>query len=144
MMHAIDVIYAKGHPNILATHRTTFEITKEKYLTKRGNCIIGIDANKSVLDLDPLLKKLIRTENSKIILLLESNNVIEEVHGKGSSKLTLNNPASIVIRKSNYISDRTLMINADKAAADIRRDLIEHLRKPNSLLKITVIAEVIP
>ncbi|MGB9728889.1 MAG: DUF371 domain-containing protein [Thermoprotei archaeon] len=144
MMRAIDIIYAKGHPNILATHKTTFEITKEKYLTKKGDCIIGVNANKSTLDLDPLLKKLIKTQNSKITLILESGNIIEEVHGMGDPRLTLDNSTSIVIRKSNYISDRTLMINADKAAINIRRDLIEHLRKPNTVLKITIIAEVIP
>lgn len=143
-MQAIDIVYARGHPNILATHKTTFEITKEEHLTKRGDCIIGVRANKSVLDLNPNLKKLIKIPNSRITVMLELNDIIEEVHGMGDPRLTLDNPTSIVIRKSNYISDRTLMIYADKAAIDIRRDLIELLRNADSLLKITIIVEAAP
>ncbi|RLG64278.1 DUF371 domain-containing protein, partial [archaeon] len=30
---AKDIIVAYGHPNIKATHKTTFEVTKDTYLT---------------------------------------------------------------------------------------------------------------
>lgn len=141
-MRAIDTIYARGHPNILATHKSTLEITKENYLTKRGDCVIGISANKSVADLNPVVKEIIKTPRSKITLILESEGIRDEVHGSGDPRLILSNPISMVVRKSSYISDRTLIIYSDKAAIDIRRDLINVLRDIRSLLKVTIIAEV--
>lgn len=49
------VIKARGHPNIKATHRTTIEVTKDNYLTGRGDCILGIDADKSLKDMKEFL-----------------------------------------------------------------------------------------
>ncbi|MEM2131517.1 MAG: DUF371 domain-containing protein, partial [Candidatus Woesearchaeota archaeon] len=34
-----------GHENLLGNHKNSFEFTKEKELTKRGNCIIGVMAD---------------------------------------------------------------------------------------------------
>ena len=36
----------RGHPLVLGTHPTTFEVTCEKHLTENGNCIIGVAADK--------------------------------------------------------------------------------------------------
>jgi uncharacterized protein len=45
----------------------------------------------------------------------------------GSPELRLVHPKDIVIRKSGYISDRTLAIHADKASKDLTRILVEKL-----------------
>ncbi len=36
---------AQGHPNILATHKTTLEITKDTEVTGEGGCIIAVKAD---------------------------------------------------------------------------------------------------
>ena len=36
---------AYGHKNILATHKTTIEFTKDKELSLKGNCIVGVRAD---------------------------------------------------------------------------------------------------
>ena len=36
---------ARGHENIRGVHKTTFEFTKEKELTLKGDCIIGVNAD---------------------------------------------------------------------------------------------------
>ena len=59
----LDEIIAQGHPNVLGTHRTTIEITKENFLTKNGNCIIGVMSSKSVNDYSPKLKEAIQNGN---------------------------------------------------------------------------------
>ena len=41
----MEIVIARGHPNIRATHKTTLEVTKEKELSPRGDCIIGICAD---------------------------------------------------------------------------------------------------
>jgi Uncharacterized protein conserved in archaea len=45
----------------------------------------------------------------------------------------------MVVRKSGFTSGRTLMIGADKAAADLDRGFVEKLKKSEN---ITIIVEV--
>jgi hypothetical protein len=44
----------------------------------------------------------------------------------------------MVVRKSSYVDDRTLAISADKAAADLSRELVEKLRNPKQKARITL------
>ena len=138
-MVVVDVLYAKGHPNIKATHKTTLEITKEEYITPRGDCIIAINATKAVKDLDPVLKSIIRRNDAIIIVVLETDNLKDVVLAMGSQELLLSNDNKIIIRKSTYIEPATLGIRSNKAARDIDRRLIERLKNPDTVLKIKII-----
>ena len=42
----------------------------------------------------------------------------------------MSHPTDMVVRKSGYICGRTLAINADKAACDLSRALVEKLKNP--------------
>ncbi len=138
-MVVADVLYAKGHPNIKATHKTTLEITKEEYVTPRGDCIIAIKATKAVKDLDPVLKSIIRRNDAIIIVVLETDNLKDVVLAMGSQELLLSSDNKIIIRKSTYIEPATLGIRSNKAARDIDRRLIERLKNPDTVLKIKII-----
>ncbi len=138
-MVVVDVLYAKGHPNIKATHKTTLEITKEEYVTPRGDCIIAINATKAVKELDPVLKSIIRRNDAIIIVVLETDNLKDVVLAMGSQELLLSSDNKIIIRKSTYIEPATLGIRSNKAARDIDRRLIERLKNPDTVLKIKII-----
>ena len=138
-MVVADVLYAKGHPNVKATHKTTLEITKEEYVTPRGDCIIAIKATKAVKDLDPVLKSIIRRNDAIIIAVLETDNLKDVVLAMGSQELLLSSDNKIIIRKSTYIEPATLGIRSNKAARDIDRRLIERLKNPDTVLKIKII-----
>ncbi len=140
-MRITETIHAWGHPNITGKNKTTFEITKETHLTLRGDCIIAINATKGAQDLSGAFKQAAAQENTKITLIIEANNHQETITGRGSSELTLSHPTDLVARKSSYISDRTLMINADKAAIDFPRSLIKQLQNPTQEIIVTLIAE---
>jgi hypothetical protein len=133
-----EEFYAYGHELIQATHKTTLEITKDNYLTKRGNCIIAIKSEKACADLRPELKKIIKTDGSKVIIKITVNNFEEIIEAEGSSKLILTSSNSIVIRKSDYIDERTLAIRANKASADLDRNFVKKLRSVNSRVKIEI------
>ncbi|RLI95690.1 MAG: DUF371 domain-containing protein [Candidatus Altiarchaeales archaeon] len=122
-------INARGHKNITAKHRTTFEITKESYLTLRGDCIIAIDSDKCFSDFSDNFIKKLKRENSTIEILIKCNNIKDKVIAKGHNSLILNHPTDMVIRKSNFICNRTLAINADKSAMDLDRKLIDELKR---------------
>ena len=49
-----------------------------------------------------------------------------------------NDDEEIVIRKSDFISKRTLGINADKAAVDLNKEFIKLMKNPNQKLIISL------
>ena len=49
------------------------------------------------------------------------------VEGRGHPDLTLGGDRSMVARTSTYVDDRTVMVEADTAAADVDRDLVAAL-----------------
>jgi len=133
-----EIIWAYGHKNILSTHKTTFETTKEADLTKHGDCIIAVRATKGAKDIHPKFKKTAMKENAQLTIIIEANDIKETIKARGSSRLTFTNSTDIVIRKSDYVCDRTVAIGADKAASDLSRRLVEKLRDPHQKIKITL------
>jgi hypothetical protein len=138
-MTVLDKINAYGHENILCSHKTTIEITKDKSLTKKGICIVGINASKACYDLDPKLKEAIINEN-KIKVILEVDNIKDYFYGFGHKNLTLLSKKDMVFRKSEFISDRTVLINCTKSSNDLNQELIEALKHPEK--KLTLIFEL--
>ena len=135
----VEQILAFGHENVLATHPTTLMITKDKKLSKQGDCIIAVAADKAVSDLNSEIKQKLCNGNTKIEMLIEVDGLVEQVTAYGSADLDFSNNVDIVVRKSVFASDRTLAIKADKAAADLSRIFIEKLRDPKQQVKITLI-----
>jgi len=137
-----ETILAYGHENIQATHGTTLEITKEHRLSKKGDCVIAVSANKATADLSSEFKENLRKEDARITMLIEAGEAAEVVNALGSPRLILTHPTDIVVRKSSYICSRTLAIQADKAAWDLSRKLVEKLRNPRQKVKITLNVKV--
>jgi hypothetical protein len=127
------MIIGKGHKNITATHKTTLEITKEDYLTPTGDCIVGVNIDKSMADFSEGIREKIRSSD-KIIIEIVVGDLKETIIGKGHKDLILNHPTDIVIRKSSFICPRTLMINADKSAKELTREIVEKLKKGEDLI----------
>lgn len=128
-----EKIKAQGHENVTAKHETTFEITKEDYLTKRGDCIIGIKADKSMRDFSEEFKRKLRKKNTKLEIILCCDNIKEKIIAYGHPKLSFKHSQDMVVRKSNFICDRTLAIKADKSARELKRELIEKLKQGKEL-----------
>ena len=141
-MRITETIFAYGHENIKATHRSTLEITKDARLSEKGDCVIAVSADKSMADLSPEFKENLRRENTRLVILIETEEEAEAVNAFGSQRLTLTHPRDIVVRKSDYICSRTLAIQADKAACGLSRKLAEKLRNPKQRVKITLTVEV--
>jgi len=140
-MKVTEIVWACGHKNVLSTHKTTFEVTKEETLTRRGDCIIGVKATKGAADLHPKFKETAKKETAQLTVTIEANGSKETVRACGSSRLTFTSPTDIVIRRSNHVCGRTAAITADKAACDLSRKLVEKLRDPHRKVKITLTAE---
>ncbi|CCC82243.1 DUF371 domain-containing protein [Thermoproteus tenax] len=124
---AEDVIIARGHVNIRATNRRTLEITKDPYVTSRGDCIVACCADKAGPDLSQEVLALLRLRGN-VMVEIEVGGLSEIIIGK-TPMAEPRNPYRLVIRKSNYVDDSTLAVQADKSAADLPRPLVSLLRK---------------
>jgi hypothetical protein len=127
-----------GHPNISSRHRTTLELTKDPEIGKAADCIIGVGSYVSLKDIPEEIVLAIRNDKTLVTLRLETENAVDEVKGYGHPELTLDHPTDMVSRKSDFKCSRTLMINADKAGCDLKKELINDLinSKP---LRVTII-----
>jgi hypothetical protein len=137
-----EVILARGHENISATHKSTIEITKEAHLSESGDCIIAVSANKALGDLGSEFKKNLLKDHAGITILVEAGRVTETLSANGSSRLILTHPTDIVVRKSSYVCNRTLAISASKSACELSRDLVKKLKNSKQDVRITVTLKI--
>ena len=128
--------HAFGHHNILGTHKTTLEFTRDEELTKNGDCIIGINADFELGKLKEFIKK---SGNKKIAIAIETLSKDKKIKEKIIAEINpnFNSNKELVIRKTDFDSSRTLATKADKAAFELNRGLIRFLRyKKNKIIVI--------
>ncbi|GBE18881.1 MAG TPA: DUF371 domain-containing protein [Euryarchaeota archaeon] len=133
-----EQITAFGHKNIRGTHKTTFEFTKDRDITPRGDCIIAVASDKGSADLSTRFKKQARNPGAKITVTIAADGVTEIIKGRGHPNLTFTHPTDIVARTSEYICSRTLMIKADKSSKQLNKKLIEKMKNPDQKIEIQI------
>lgn len=141
-MKIVQEISARGHRNITASHKTTLEFTKNGDVSEAGDCIVAVSADKGAFDLSEEFKEMARSELCKITVKMKVGDLKEEIFGRGHPKLTFKHPHALVIRKSNFVCDRTLMINANKSASDLKRNLVKKLQDPEQVVRIQIVVEL--
>lgn len=117
-------------------------ITKDSHVSRNGDCIIAVGSDKAGVDLSPKFKEALKKTNSKVTITIEAGNVTDQILAFGSPHLFPNHATDLVVRKSEFVSDRTLAVCADKASNDLPRQLVEKLKDPKQQIKITLIVEV--
>jgi hypothetical protein len=122
---------AYGHANIEGTHKTTFELTQHTAVTPKGDCIIGTRAG-----FDPAALAALAQVSKKLKMTLKARNYTEVIVGDSNPQFAPG--AEVVVRKTDFVSSRTLMLNADKAAADFARPFVALLKNPEEHLDVTV------
>jgi hypothetical protein len=123
----IETIHFNGHPNILATHYNTLEVTRAAEISRRADCIIGVNASKACSDLQDGLKRHIRN-GGNLFLTIEVGNASFSFEGRGMPTLSLTNSDELVLRKSDFASDRTAAVLCSAAALDLPREMIQLLQ----------------
>ncbi|MHA1714361.1 MAG: DUF371 domain-containing protein [Promethearchaeota archaeon] len=131
----LEAFSAKGHENVLSTHKTTLEFTKSPSLTKRGNCILGVEAEISPSEFKPETKELL-CKKKHFLLEIEINGLTDSITGWGDPALSLADDEEMVFRKSNYMSGRTVLINCSKAARDLKSEIKKLARIPGNIIHI--------
>ena len=121
-----------GHENIRSNHKNTIEITKESHLTPRGDCIVGVSANSSCIDLPEELKNKLRDSKTYVRFLIKVDDDEFVLEGMGHSDLTLTHDEDIVLRKSDFTCPRTISVKCDKASDLVPRDMVSKLQNPKT------------
>ena len=122
-----EVVRARGHEHVLAGHASTFEVTSDGYLTPAGDCILGVDADRTPADFDPAFVAACQSDAARVLATVEAGGHTQRVAGRGHPELSFESRRSLVCRTSDYVDDRTVMVGADAAAADLDRDLVAAL-----------------
>jgi hypothetical protein len=122
--------YARGHPSVMSTHLTTLELTKDTDLSKNGDCIVAVGCSVGLRDLPDRMKNALSSRACRARVTLTVDTLRFAVEGRGGEGLSLSHPTDIVVRKSGFVSDRTLMLHANRAAADIPKSFVELLQDP--------------
>ena len=135
-----SIFHAYGHPAILSTHPSTLEITTTHELTRRGDCVVAVKSSGAVRNLPEDLKRVLSNSNGRGRLALRVGPFEFTVEGRGDPRLTFLHDTDLVVRKSAFISDRTLMIHADKSSIDIPRDMVRLLQDANRRVTVEISA----
>ncbi len=138
----MEKIVAYGHENVTSKHRTTIEITVDSEISKRADCIIGVGADRGICDLSSEFKDLARRGGSVIRAVFRVDDLEEVVTGSGHPDLSFTHKTDFVIRTSDFICSRTLMIKADKSSIDLDRVFIERLKSRDARIEMCLYVDV--
>lgn len=128
-----DVFTARGHGNITASNTRTLEITKDPFVTRRGDCIVACCSEKAAGELD-VVEALAAV--GTVVIVIDAGIAWDAVVGLTPRR----RPTSrwrIVARRSFYVDDSTVAVGIDKAASGLDRALVAAL-KGGAPVKITV------
>ena len=100
-----------------------------------ARCLPGVNASKACFDLNAELKDLIQ-KGKRLKITIKVENLMESFYGYGNIKLTLLNKKDMVFRKSNFICERTVLINCTKSSNDLNRQIINLITNPELEMKI--------
>ncbi len=127
-MEFTTTLRCRGHPLVLSTHPTTFEVTAEEHLTANGNCIIGIEADTGCAGLPESFRHLLARDDAILVTHLSCGGVDVEIRSRGSAQFTLDHPTDMVWRRSSFVCGRTIGILSDHVAATLPPGLVENLK----------------
>jgi len=104
------VVRAEGHENVTAEHASTLEVTSDDFLTPAGDCILGVEADTVPAEFDDEFVAACQRAEATITATIEAGGHSVTVTGSGHPELSFENERSHVLRTSDYVDDRTVMV----------------------------------
>ena len=134
-----DEIKFYGHPNILSLHPKSFELTKDTFLTLRGDCIVGVSADKACYDIDEKLKNMLMQSETIVVIEIAVGNYRIDIKARGDSRLSLTHKHDMVFRKSTFACPRTASVSSTASSLELPREMVYLLKDSNTkgLLRIS-------
>jgi uncharacterized protein len=101
---------------------------------------VAVRSSSAVRNLPEELKRVLSSSSGRGRIALRVGTFEFTVEGRGNPGLTFSHETDLVVRKSGFVSDRTLMIYADKSSIDIPREMVRMLQDPNSMVTVEISA----
>ncbi len=98
-----------------------------------------VSADKGCSDLRDDTKAALRKNGSKVVFKVTAGPASFVFQASGNPGLALSHPHDMVVRKSEFLSERTLAVRADAAAKDIPRSLVARLRDPKTVGTLEIV-----
>ena len=121
---------ASGHKNILSRHRNTLEFTKDKDLSEKGDCIVAVGADYKLTEIKKLLKY------KKLKLSMSAGRSKEEILFDANPKFNDNH--EIVLRITDFVSERTLGTRSSKASKHLSRKFVQKIQNPKQKILVNI------
>ncbi|MBW2967217.1 HAD-IA family hydrolase [Candidatus Woesearchaeota archaeon] len=122
---------AYGHKNILATHRNTLEFTKDAELSLDGDCIVGVRAGFETVKLKDMVRR-----HKRLRMRISAGGLSDEIEFKANPEFR--SDREVVLRFSEFSSDRTLGFRASKSSKQLDRKLVKMLRQDGQKITVTI------
>lgn len=122
-----EIIRGCGHEHVTAQHASTLEVTSDDWLTPAGDCIVAVEADRVPDDFGDSFVTACREPTATITATFAAGEHEQTVTGHGHPDLTFESDRSMVLRTSEYVDDRTVMVGADTAAVGMDRTLVDAL-----------------
>lgn len=122
---------ARGHPNITATHRNTFEFTKDSEVTEAGDCIVGVEAN-----FDSVVLKEFVSEVDRGVVVITVDEFSERIEFEVNHNFCDDN--EMVFRRGEFASERTIGLRADRVCMDFGDSFRERLKDPDANILVEI------
>lgn len=122
-----ESVRAQGHEHVTAQHASTLEVTSDDWLTPAGDCIVAVEADRVPDDFGEEFVTACRERTATITATFAAGEYEQTVTGHGHPDLTFESDRSMVLRTSDYVDERTVMVGADTAAAGMDRELVAAL-----------------
>ncbi|MCY1153638.1 MAG: hypothetical protein MOP50_118, partial [Nitrososphaera sp.] len=108
--------------------------------TLRGDCIIGVKANKACADLDESFKHRLKSNSAVVRIEIMVGDKSLLITGRGDERLSMLNAHEIVIRRTNFVCPRTMSVLCNKASSDVPRILVKMLQdqETKGIFRITL------
>ena len=131
---------AYGHENITARHKTTLEFIKDGDLSLKGDCIVGV---RAYFDLKGIKKFINNLKDNQVAIIIKTipvnknqKTILEKI--KAEINPDFNSNDELVIRKTDFISERTFAIKADKAAFELNKNVVNILKDKKSRVAVSI------
>ena len=105
---------ATGHPAIRATHGKTLELTRDRDITERATCVVGVAAELPEDELAAL--------HGRVTLTLSVGAESVEIRGRLNPAFRPGDP--LVVRRAPDVTRNAVIVDADTAASDVPRSFV--------------------
>jgi len=77
----IEVVHARGHPNVTGSHRSTLEVTRDTEMSKTADCIVAVGADKGAASLSEPFRRAAARDDAFITCTIEAGGARDTVTG---------------------------------------------------------------